>query len=99
MPIMDKITISRAELYTMIWQEPTRAVALQLGISDVGLAKICRKLHIPRPWRGYWRKKETGHNPRQPKLPPWPSHLGKEPEPVTFGTKPAPGADATACPP
>ncbi len=41
------IALTRRQLYTMIWVEPTRTVATRLGISDVGLAKICRKLHIP----------------------------------------------------
>jgi hypothetical protein len=78
---------SRQQLYEMIWKEPTRTVAARLGISDVGLAKVCRKHHIPRPWRGYWREKETGHKPRQPKLLPWPTHLGKEPAAITFNAK------------
>ncbi len=56
-----------------------RAVAPRLGFSDVGLAKICRKLLIPRPWRGYWREKETGHIVRQPKLSPWPEGRGASP--------------------
>ena len=47
--------LTRTELYELVWHEPTRTVAGRLGISDVGLAKICRKFHIPRPWRGYWR--------------------------------------------
>jgi hypothetical protein len=86
--------LTRQQLYEMIWKEPTRTVAARLGISDVALAKICRKYHIPRPWRGYWREKETGHRPRLPKLLPWPTHLGKEPAVITFHTKPptAPGA-------
>jgi hypothetical protein len=71
--------LTRQLLYERVWSEPTRKVAAGLGISDVGLAKVCRKFHIPRPWRGYWREKETGHRPRQPKLPTWPAHLGPEP--------------------
>lgn len=80
----DPPTFTRQQVYELIWKEPTRTVARRLGISDVGLAKTCRKLLIPRPWRGYWREKETGHKPRQPKLTPWPAHLGKEPEAITF---------------
>jgi hypothetical protein len=57
-------SVTREQLYTMIWSQATRTVAARLGISNVGLAKTCRKLHIPRPWRGYWREKETGHRPR-----------------------------------
>lgn len=87
-------TISRDALYAMIWQEPTRTVAARLGLSDVGLAKTCRKFHIPRPWRGYWRAKETGHVRRPPKLPPWPAHLGPEPQSIPFRVSSPPDPSA-----
>jgi hypothetical protein len=91
--------LTRQQLYEMIWKEPTRTVAPRLGISDVGLAKVCRKFHIPRPWRGYWREKETGHKPRQAKLPAWPAHLGPEPEAITFRAVPPPGKTPPPRPP
>ena len=84
MTAADERTLTREQLYELVWKDPTRTVAGRLGISDVGLGKICRKLHVPRPWRGYWREKETGQRPRQPRLPPWPAHAGKEPEAITF---------------
>jgi hypothetical protein len=91
--------LTREQLYAMLWQEPTRTIASRRGISDVGLAKICRKLYVPRPWRGSWREKETGHKPRQPKLPPWPSHLGKEPGAITFHAAARPGESPPPRPP
>jgi len=39
-------------------------------MSDVGLAKICRKHDIPVPPLGYWRKTETGHKVVRPPLSP-----------------------------
>jgi len=39
-------------------------------MSDVGLAKLCRKHGIPIPPLGYWRKTETGHRVVRPPLPP-----------------------------
>jgi hypothetical protein len=45
-------------------------VAEEYGISNVALAKICKKLNIPCPWRGYWRRKETGKAVKQLPLPP-----------------------------
>lgn len=50
----------RAKLYDEIWNTPLRTVAKLYGLSDVGLAKICKKLQIPRPGVGYWRRKECG---------------------------------------
>ena len=101
MKTADAVSLTRVQLYDLIWQEPTRTVAARLGISDVGLAKICRKHHIPRPWRGYWREKETGKRPRQPKLPSWPTRLGPEPESITFHVQkpPEPGTPVPIRPP
>jgi hypothetical protein len=31
-------------------------LALHYGITDVGLAKTCRRMNIPRPGRGYWQQ-------------------------------------------
>jgi hypothetical protein len=54
--------ISREELYRLVWTEPMTKVAPRFGLSDVGLAKVCRKYHIPRPPVGYWAKLGVGHH-------------------------------------
>ena len=46
-----------------------RTLAQEFGMSDVGLAKVCRKHNIPVPPVGYWRRKETGYKVTQPLLP------------------------------
>jgi len=51
----------RQELYEKVWQIPMRKLAAEYGISDVGLAKVCRKLQIPVPGLGHWAKIEWGH--------------------------------------
>lgn len=61
---------SRQELYDLIWSTPATKLSAGLGISDVAVAKRCRKLNVPRPPRGYWAKIEAGHKPRKPPLPP-----------------------------
>ena len=48
--------ITREELYKLIWSKSLVLAAEGLGISDVGLAKICRRLNVPRPYRGYWAR-------------------------------------------
>jgi len=35
-------------------------LAKQIGISDVAIAKHCRKLGVPVPERGYWNKLQAG---------------------------------------
>ncbi len=44
-------------------------LAPQFGISDVGLAKLCRRNGIPLPPRGYWAKLQFGKRVRRPSLP------------------------------
>lgn len=53
-------TWNREELYAEIWEQPLVKVAAKYGISAVMLGKVCRKLQIPLPGRGYWTKKEFG---------------------------------------
>ena len=65
----EPVRLSRADLYEEVWREPMVKVAARYGLSDVGLAKICRKLHVPVPYRGYWRKKELGHPAQRTPLP------------------------------
>src|SRR3984885_9545149 len=65
-----RIRLTRAELYEKVWTAPVRTIAKEFGMSDVGLAKICRKHGIPIPPLGYWRKTETGHKVVRPPLSP-----------------------------
>lgn len=55
-----KFDISKEDLEELVWQYPTTKVAEKLGVSDVAVAKRCKKLGITKPPRGYWRKFETG---------------------------------------
>jgi hypothetical protein len=52
--------VNRIELYELVWTEPMRDVARRFGISDVGLAKLCRRVDIPTPKAGYWMKARHG---------------------------------------
>jgi hypothetical protein len=60
---------NRDELYEEVWATPTQTLAKKYGISDVGLAKVCRKLAIPVPGRGYWARKDAGQEVKQVPLP------------------------------
>ena len=61
--------ITRAELYVLVWKTPMHTLAPEFGISDVGLAKLCRRNEIPLPPRGYWAKLQFGKRVRRPPLP------------------------------
>jgi hypothetical protein len=60
---------NREELYEEVWATPMQALAKKYGISDVGLAKVCRKLSIPLPGRGYWARKAARQDVEQSALP------------------------------
>ena len=62
-------SLSRSELYDLVWTRPLSKLAPRFGVSDVGLAKICFKYRVPRPWRGYWAQRAAGKRIRRPKLP------------------------------
>lgn len=64
------VKLSREELYKQIWTTPAQVLAEQFDISDVGLAKACKRMGIPRPTRGYWQRKEAGKEVRTIPLPP-----------------------------
>ena len=61
--------LTRTELYEKVWTTPMLQLAQGFGISDVGLAKLCRRHNIPLPGLGSWRKRETGHDPGRVPLP------------------------------
>lgn len=63
------ITIEREELYERVWKTPMYRLAAEYGISDVGLKKVCKKLRIPTPPRGYWVRLEHGWKIKPEPLP------------------------------
>src|ERR1700677_2101069 len=63
------VTITRQELYELVWSQPMQSLAKTFGISDVALAKRCRAVDVPVPPRGYWAQKAAGQNPPQLPLP------------------------------
>jgi hypothetical protein len=48
---------NREDLYEKVWRMPVRLAAREYGVSDVAIGKVCRKLYIPVPGRGYWAKR------------------------------------------
>lgn len=62
-------TLTREQLYDLVWSEPMQHLAKQIGISDVAIAKHCRKLGIPVPERGYWNKLQAGKPVTKTTLP------------------------------
>lgn len=52
--------ITREELYKQVWETPMSRLGKEYGLTDNGLRKICDRLNVPYPPRGYWAKKAAG---------------------------------------
>src|SRR6266446_1088315 len=83
------VALTREQLYDIVWSEPIRTVAERYGLSDRGLAKICIRLHVPVPGRGYWRQKEVGKKVWQPPLKALPPTAPPSERAVTLSPRPS----------
>lgn len=70
--------ITRESLYARVWQTPMTKLAEEYGISDQGLAKICKRHAIPLPPRGHWAKKEAGKPVTQTPLSALPKGVSEQ---------------------
>lgn len=60
--------ITREELFDLIWTVPMVTAAKRFSVSDSYLARVCARLNVPRPARGYWAKLAVGKAPARPAL-------------------------------
>ena len=63
------VETTRKELYKEVWSTPVTILSRKYGISDVGLAKTCKRNEIPRPPRGYWARVQSGQKMDKTPLP------------------------------
>ncbi len=77
-------TLTRTELYELVWTHPRSTLAKDLGISDVAIGKLCVRSHIPGPPQGYWARKAVGKAGRRPPLP---IRLPGQSVEITFGDR------------
>jgi hypothetical protein len=57
---LPQVSLTRAELYELVWAAPLKRVAAQFGIAGARLAQICDAHHVPRPDQGHWTRLELG---------------------------------------
>jgi len=62
-------TVDRETLCREVWAQPMTTVAARYGVSSSFLARVCTRLNVPRPPRGYWAKLQVGRAPKKPNLP------------------------------
>lgn len=76
-----QVEFARVDLYKMVWERPVLIIAKEIGVSDVAVAKACRKAGIPLPSRGHWAIVKSG---RAVTVPPLPSPKADQPDAVWF---------------
>jgi hypothetical protein len=57
---MEKNTITRIELYDLVWKESLTAIAKRFNIPFTHLRKICSEMSVPIPPNGHWSKLQFG---------------------------------------
>lgn len=93
---MRETRVTREELYELVWSEPMHTLGPRFGMSDVGLKKICKRLRVPTPARGYWAQKAVGKAPRRSPLPKLPSSVPESQQSIVFGRQPRPSPKEVA---
>lgn len=71
------IALTRNELYERVWLQPLSTVAAAVGLSPNALTKICDRLLVPYPSRGYWTRAVPSRDKVRPALPPAPDNASK----------------------
>ena len=62
-------TLTRKELYALVWAKPMSDLAKGFEMSDVGLKKICKAAYVPTPPLCYWAKFKNGEKVAKTVLP------------------------------
>jgi hypothetical protein len=55
-----EVRLTRKERYDLVWLKPLSKLAEEFDVSDVGLAKMCTRMSIPRPPQGHWLRLKLG---------------------------------------
>ncbi len=67
--VTDEKVLTRERLYELVWSQPMLKIAARYGVSSSYLARVCTRLRVPRPARGYWAKLAVGIQQKTPPLP------------------------------
>jgi hypothetical protein len=74
------LSLTREQLYELVWSKPMQHLAKDYGVSDRAMAKLCARNQVPVPPRGYWAKKNSGYKVVQPPLPAFVTKEKPKPE-------------------
>lgn len=57
---MEKIILTRKELYDLVWSKPVAALLRKFDIKNSELRKILKEMNIPTPEMGHWQRIQYG---------------------------------------
>ena len=66
---MKENTLTRQELYDLVWKESLTTISRRLNIPYSQLRKICSEMNVPLPLNGHWSKLKFGKPVEVIKLP------------------------------
>lgn len=55
-------SLTRRELYDLVWSKPISKLVEHFGVSGVAIAKACSRAHVPVPPRGWWARRAAGQS-------------------------------------
>lgn len=55
-------SLTRQELYDLVWSKPISKLVEHFGVSGVAIAKACSRAHVPVPPRGWWARRTAGQS-------------------------------------
>lgn len=65
----ERLTVTREELYELVWSTSMVKLAGRFGCSNVALAKLCKRMDVPNPGVGHWARIAAGQTPDRTPLP------------------------------
>jgi len=67
------VKLERQMLYESVWNEPIAKVAAKIGVTAWKVKGYCKKLLVPLPPKGYWKRIAHGKSPKRHVLPMLPT--------------------------
>lgn len=64
----NKVTLTREELFSLVWAEPLSGVAKRYSLTGYAFRKMCIRMSIPVPRHDYWKKVRAGEKIEPPSL-------------------------------
>ncbi len=79
--VRSHLSLTREQLYELVWSKPIRHLVKDYGVSDRAMAKLCARKQVPVPPRGYWAKKSSGYKVIRAPLPAFVAKEKPKPKP------------------